>query len=225
MHKDTCPCVRCAKKIPIGSAECPYCDWKQETPWVLNPETLYCRKCRKEMPVAGSRMFCGGCGWDQSQHFDAEKAAMQQKAQQEETRKKDEMDYRERKRREAEEDMKPPKADATGVFTAGSSLNPQNPYAMEEYTRQYTSLYWYIALAVIGFITGPVAIGLFIYAIVQQNALRRRVAEMGVDPDDLSSAAKARFWDTLQPILSLGMKGVAIIIAIIVVFLWTSKRF
>ncbi len=178
-------------------------------------DPIYCRKCRKAMPP--DKPFCPSCGWDQSKYFDADADRQRQHAEEQEARQRDDKAYEERRRREVDEDMKAPKPDAPGAFSAGGSLNPQNPYTSEEYTKQYTTLYWYIAFSIIGLITGPIAIALFVYALIQQSALRRKVAEMGINPDELTRAASARFWNTASPILLIGAKIVAALAILLVV--------
>ncbi|MBB6053307.1 hypothetical protein [Armatimonas rosea] len=173
-------------------------------PLPLDP--VYCRKCKNAMPP--DQQFCGTCGWNQKLPFDAE-AEAKREAQEEQAK------YEARKRQEAEEAKKAPKADAPGALGVDGKLNPANPYTTEEYTKQYTTLYWYQALAIIGFITGPIAIGLFLYGVIQQGALRRRAAEMGVNPEELARAARARFWDTAGPIITMVVKSVAILGAVV----------
>lgn len=90
-------------------------------------------------------------------------------------------------------------------------------YAYKEYVSQWSTLDWWVAMAVLGIWTGPIAIGMFVYSLIRKQALRQRVAEAGIDPRRLEYDGDARFWASAKPIVNIvGWIVVAIFFAVFV---------
>lgn len=89
-------------------------------------------------------------------------------------------------------------------------------YALEEYAAQYTTYCWVLMFSILGCWT---VIGFFvaIWAITQQQVLRRKVAEAGYDPDGLVGMALENFWRVGRWVL------VAVLFLGIVAFLSTRR--
>lgn len=146
--------------------------------------------------------------------------------------------------------LKSPMPDATPLSSLLPESAPQNAvYALREYGRQYLSLKWittlYVAFLVaspiIGFMLWPIGAlavlfvpGVFlalsflevvvfclaIYAFFQRPALRRKVAEMGIDSDAWHERIEREFWSVAKPILTalwilIGVMFITGIVAII----------
>lgn len=97
-----------------------------------------------------------------------------------------------------------PQFSAPSVHAGGASQG--NAFVSEEMVRQFVACNWWIfwgVLALFGFFTSIISIVFFIYAIIRKQGIRQRAAELGIDPDEIATAASARFWQTGGPILKV----------------------
>lgn len=93
-----------------------------------------------------------------------------------------------------------------------------NSYLLDECARQYRQMNLWIILSIVGFFTGLFAIVAFGYShFIGKPAIRRRVAEMGVNPVAWAAPMDAIFWKATKAALIVVAALIGTLITVLVI--------